>query len=230
MRFGRRDTFGVGTPRAGRSDANGDVRLAVRGLLDARGSGASLAMKVKAHTTEEQRQEGRRTNDRLRAGNEKADSAAKGALAVHGPQLAELSRILAQRGWLYIRFLRELAQLFIRVAREVQKALEVARQSEAPLPPTILGRKRMLRPVAVELRRQASWSEGAAGAAPFSLGQGPLWPSRWSQHIVLCGHIRDFWQSLVLRPSPRGEQGTSWMEAGIIFDMRTGGFPASHRP
>ncbi|MFM7984976.1 MAG: hypothetical protein ACKPKO_37220, partial [Candidatus Fonsibacter sp.] len=107
--FVQRHTVGVGTPRGGCTEANGDVRSAIRRLLGVRGPGASLVMKVKAHTAEEERLEGRRTNDRLRAGNEMADSAAKGALAVHGPQLAELSRILAQRGWLYIRFLRELA-------------------------------------------------------------------------------------------------------------------------
>jgi ribonuclease HI len=163
-------------------------------------------------------------------GNERADGAAKCALVVHGPLLADFSRILAQRGWLYIRFLRELAQLFVRVAREVQAALEQARQSEAPLHPNIFGRKRMLKPVPVELRRHALGDDGAAGDILFSLGQGPLWPSRWAQHEAFCGHLRDFWQSLLLRPRPRGQQGTAWMEAWIIFEMRHGGCPASHRP
>ena len=96
-------------------EPNGDVRQAVRRLLDERGPGASLAMKVKAHTTEEELLVGRRTSGRLPAGNELADAATKGALAVHGLQLAELSRVLAQRGWLYIRFLRELSQPFVRM-------------------------------------------------------------------------------------------------------------------
>jgi hypothetical protein len=116
-------------------ETNSDVRQALRRLLDERGPGASIAMKVKAHTTEEELLAGRCTSGHLRAGNERADAAAKGALAAHGPLLAEFSRVLAQRGWLYIRFLRELAQLFIRVAREVQAALEMARQSEAPPSP-----------------------------------------------------------------------------------------------
>ena len=228
--FVQRHTAGMRAPHAGRMETNSDVRQALRRLLDERGPGASIAMKVQAHTTEEELLVGRCTNGHLRAGNERADGAAKCALAVHGPLLADFSRILAQRGWLYIRFLRELARLFVRVAREVQAALVQATQSEAPLHPTIFGRKRMLRPVAVELRRHTLGDDGAAGDILFSLGQGPLWPSRWAQHEAFCGHLRDFWQSLPLRPRPRGQQGTAWMEAWIIFEMRYGGCPASHRP
>ena len=165
-------------PYAGRLETNGDVRQAIRRLLDERGPGASLAMKVKAHTTDEELLAGRNTRGLLRAGNERADAAAKSALVVHGPLLAEFSSVLAQRGWLYIRFLRELAQLFVRVAREVQAALDTARQSEAPLHPTIFGRKRMLKPVPVELRRGALGGDRVEGAAPLLLGHGPLWPSR----------------------------------------------------
>ncbi|MFM7988161.1 MAG: hypothetical protein ACKPKO_53495, partial [Candidatus Fonsibacter sp.] len=52
--FVQRHTTGMQAPHAGRMEPNGDVRQAARRLLDERGPGASLAMKVKAYTTEEE--------------------------------------------------------------------------------------------------------------------------------------------------------------------------------
>ena len=99
--------------------ANNDVRKAIRTHIELRGAGATLALKDKAHATEEQLRDGRITCAQLYAGNAKVDAVAKRALLEHDQQLAGLGPVLAQRGWLYVRFLTELASLFVRIARAV---------------------------------------------------------------------------------------------------------------
>ena len=60
--------------------------------------------------------DGRILCTQLFAGNAKVGAVAKSALLEHDQQLAGLGPVLAQRGWLYVRFLTELARLFVRVA------------------------------------------------------------------------------------------------------------------
>ncbi|MFM7074818.1 MAG: hypothetical protein ACKO3G_01970, partial [Planctomycetaceae bacterium] len=79
------------------------------GLLADRGQESSLAINIKAHTSDEQVLVGLVTNPGLREGNARADLGANVALTEHEPQLAVLGRLLAQRGSVYVRFLSELA-------------------------------------------------------------------------------------------------------------------------
>ena len=170
--------------------------------------------------------EGLVTNPFLREGHAKADLGAKVALLEHDPQLAALGKLLAQRGWVYVRFLSELARLFVRVARAVETLHQEALQSDAPLHPTIFGRKRMLKPISVAYLRQCR-GEGHPPTPLFQLGYGPLWPSRWERAERFCTHLRAFWQSLHIAPRPRGAQGTAWLELWIIFEIRHGACPRS---
>ena len=157
--------------------------------------------------------EGLVTSPFLMEGNAKADSGAKVALLEHDPQLAALGKQLAHRGWIYVRFLSELAKLFVRVARAVEALHQEAIQSDAPPPlhPTILGRKRMLKPISVAYLRQCR-DEGRPPTPLFQLGYGPLWPSCWGRAERFCTRLRAFWQSLHIAPRPRGAQGTAWLE------------------
>ena len=79
--------------------------------------------------------EGLATNRFLREGSAKADLGAETALLEHDPQLAALGRLLAQRGWIYVRFLSELAKLFVRIARAVESLHHEALQGDAPPSP-----------------------------------------------------------------------------------------------
>jgi hypothetical protein len=82
------------------ASVNNDVRKAIRTHIELRGVGTTLALKVKAHATEEQLREGRITRAQLLTGNAKVDAAAKRALLEHDQRLAGLGPVLAQRGWL----------------------------------------------------------------------------------------------------------------------------------
>jgi hypothetical protein len=108
--------------------ANGDVREAIARLVACRGISGCCAFKVKAHTTEAQEGLGLVTTSEFRKHNEVADQAAKAAVLQHPAPLRGFIRVMTGRGKMYIRFLQELAKLFVRIARAVEAAYEGCRR------------------------------------------------------------------------------------------------------
>ncbi|MFM7986363.1 MAG: hypothetical protein ACKPKO_44335, partial [Candidatus Fonsibacter sp.] len=81
------------------------------------------------------------TSPYLREGNARADLGAKMTMLEHEPRLAVLGKLLAQRGWVYVRFLSELAKLFVWIARAVEGLHHEALQQDAPLHPASFAKK-----------------------------------------------------------------------------------------
>ena len=78
------------------------------------------------------------TTEWLLLHNGKADEVAREAVQHHPALLRKFIDVMAGRGKLYIRFLQELAKLYVRVARAVEHAYStVVGATEAPLPPSL---------------------------------------------------------------------------------------------
>ena len=153
--------------------------------------------------------EGLATNRFLREGSAKADLGAETAVLEHDTQLAALGRLLAQRGWIYVRFLSELAKLFVRIARAVESLHHEALQGDAPpfTPPdageSVCSSQFPLPTydnAGTKVTPQPLLSSSVMGPFGLPAGNGP------SASVPTSGPFR---QSLHIAPRPRGEQGTA---------------------
>ena len=186
------------------------------------GEHSFYAYKVKAHTSQEQERHGYITTSRLREHNGLADKAAQEAVLQHPIMLRQFIDVQAKRGRLYIRFLQELAKLFVSIAKAVEEAYDKTVGGEATPPASIFGKRRMARvePVTLALRAPA----GGEGQA-LQLAYGPLPFSSWQGHESFIANLRGFWAALTFRPRARGVQGTTWVELWIAYEMTYGGCP-----
>ena len=152
---------------------------------------------------EEQLAEGVVTREPLRQHNDVVDAAAKRATKEHAEEVIALIEVMAPRSRNYLRFLQELAKLFVRVARLVEfKHKEVA-QAEGPPPVGTFGKRCMARTIEVRLLGD----EGAAELRPLGrLGEahGPRRHSRWANSMHFGDRLSAFWADLDLRHEARG--------------------------